>query len=67
MQEKLVEDLINSLGEEDKYAMVSVENLAIAYMGKARYNEALSLLESLLEIETSTLGPDDKYTLGTKN
>ena len=70
MQEKLVEDLINrcnQLGAKDKYAMVSVENLAIAYMGKARYNEALPLLENLLEIETSTLGPDDKYTLATKS
>jgi hypothetical protein len=54
------------LGSDHPHTLISRHNLAIAYQGAGRADEAVSLLEQTLAARERTLGPDHPETLQSR-
>lgn len=61
--ELFVDDCKNELGPEDPFVLTKQHHLASAYYEVDRFEDALSLLEVVIEVRTRVLGPLDQRTI----
>ena len=61
--ELFVNDCMHELGPEDLFLLTQQHHLASAYYEVDRFEDALSLLELVVEIRTRVLGPLDQRTI----
>ena len=66
LQKEIIEKLPNTLSPTHEYTLSSMKNLANSYMENECYDEAIPVLEQLLDIQISEFGSTDKETLLTK-
>ena len=57
----------DTLGKEDPKSLTMMQNLAAAYLGMKRHDQAEPLLVSLIEARRRVLGDDDRKTTATMN
>jgi tetratricopeptide (TPR) repeat protein len=67
LEEKVVEAMNRTLGEEHPDTLTSMNNLAISYSDLGRRQEAMELKEKVVEASKRTLGQEHPDTLSSMN
>jgi tetratricopeptide (TPR) repeat protein len=55
------------LGPDDTFTFRCMNNLAMSYFDRKRYDEAIGLIKDTLALKTAKLGPHNRSTLTTSN